>query len=100
MSRENLIAVAVMKIAAGQANGTATFSRCRAEVPNHVKLTFGETAMSDTRPGEPMWHQIVRNIRCHYDADGNFIDRGLLEHIPKVGYRITDLGRAWLQKST
>jgi hypothetical protein len=53
--------------------------------------------MSGTRPGEPMWHQIVRNIKSHDAANGNFIERGLLEHIPRVGYRITTAGRARLR---
>ncbi|HEX8584285.1 MAG TPA: hypothetical protein VF680_07740 [Allosphingosinicella sp.] len=98
MSRENQIATAVMKIAASQKSGIATFKRCYVEVPHHLKLSAAETSLSATRPGEPMWHQLVRNIRCHHDADGNFIDRGLLEHVPKVGYRITNAGRQSLTK--
>jgi hypothetical protein len=98
MSRENQIARAVMKIADGQPSGVATFKRCYADIPKLMKLTANETAISATRPREPMWHQLVRNIRCHHDADGNFIDRGLLEHVPKVGYRITNAGRAYLKK--
>lgn len=96
MSRETEIAKAVMKIAASQANGIATFNRCRAEVPTHVRLTSTERTLSSTRRGEPMWHQIVRNIRSHHDADGNFIERGLLRHVPRVGYEITAAGRRWL----
>ena len=96
MSRENAIAKAVMQIASSQPNGLATFKRCYAEVPNHVRLTTAERATSVTRPREPMWHQLVRNIRSHHDADGNFLDRGLLRHVPRVGYEITPAGRRWL----
>jgi hypothetical protein len=96
MSRENAIAVAVMQIAANQASGLATFKRCYAEVPNYIVLNAVEKALSVTRPGEPMWHQLVRNIRSHHDADGNFIERGLLNHVHRTGYRITDAGRKWL----
>jgi hypothetical protein len=97
MSRENQIAKAVMQIAAGQSNGLATFKRCYAEIPNYLTLTSTEKALSPTRPGEPMWHQLVRNIQSHHDADGNFIDRGLLIHVHRTGYQITDLGRKWLK---
>ena len=96
MSRENQIAKAVMEIASNQANGLATFKRCYLEVPHHLGLTAAEKRLSQTRPGEPMWHQLVRNIRSHHDADGNFIDRGLLRHVPRVGYEITPAGRRWL----
>jgi hypothetical protein len=96
MSRENQIAKAVMTIASSQPNGLATFKRCYVEVPNLLPLTSAERRLSQTRPGEPMWHQLVRNIRSHYDADGNFIDRGLLRHVSRVGYEITAAGQQWL----
>jgi hypothetical protein len=96
MSRENEIARAVMHIAASQSSGLATFRRCYVEVPNHLALTAAERSLSLTRPGEPMWHQLVRNIQSHHDNDGNFIERGLLDHVHRTGYRITDAGRKWL----
>lgn len=96
MSRENDIAKAVMQVAASRPNGVATFTRCYAEVPNHVALTAAERSLSVTRPGEPMWHQLVRNIQSHHDAEGNFIERGLLRHVMRVGYEITPAGRRWL----
>ena len=64
MSRENANCQAVMEIAANQANSIATFKRCYAEVPNRTAINGGGAkALSQTRPGEPMWHQLVRNIR-------------------------------------
>jgi hypothetical protein len=96
MATEQDIARGVMIIAARQANGTATFNRCRSEIPNVVQLNGINTAPSQTRPGEPMWHQIVRNIKSHDIAGTNYIAQGLLEHIPRVGYRITNGGRAHL----
>ena len=45
-----------------------------------------------------MWHQLIRNIRSHHDVDGNFIERGLLEHVSRRGYRATELGRKLLRK--
>ena len=97
MAREEKFAKAVLRIAGAQANGVASYRRCRAEMANHVNLTLADLAPSGTRPGEPMWHQIVRNIKSHSHDEGNFIHEGLLEHVPRVGYRITNAGRVRLK---
>ena len=96
MSRagEDRIAVGVLSIANEHPKGICSYRAARSELPNRVELTAGDLAPSQTRPGEPMWHQIVRNIKSHHDVDGNYIRRGLLEHVPRVGYRITAAGRA------
>ncbi len=96
MATEQDIALGVMRIAANQVNNIATFNRCRAEMPNLVNLTAANNAPSQTRPGEPMWHQIVRNIKSHDIAGTNYIANGWLQHVPRVGYRITPAGRAHL----
>ena len=96
---EEKIGRAVMKIASQQPNKIATFSRCRAEIPGIVTLTSAERAISGPRAPEPMWHQIVRNIKSHHGVDTNFIDRGLLEHVSRRGYRITAKGETFLAKN-
>jgi hypothetical protein len=90
---EDRVARGVLKIAASRGDGLATFRRIRAELPDVVKLTDADKRISDTRPNEPMWHQIVRNIKCHDSVPGNIIHDGLAISVPKVGYRITDTGR-------
>lgn len=97
MADESDIAVGVMRIAAMQVDGIVTFPRAKREIPGIVNLSAQNLRMSQTRPGEPMWHQLLRNIRSHYQADGNFIQRNLLVHLPRVGYQITRTGRAWLK---
>lgn len=97
MADENEIAVAVMRIAASQANGIATFPRAKREVPNLVTLTTQNLAPSTTRNGEPMWHQLLRNIKSHYSADTNFIFLGYLQHVRGTGYAITKKGTAFLK---
>lgn len=87
------ISPGVLHIAATNKSGVATFNKCRADIPGLVKLTKGDLAPSGTRPGEPMWHQIVRNIKSHDREDTNYIALGYLEHVPRVGYRITEAGR-------
>jgi hypothetical protein len=96
MATEHDIALGVMKIAAMQPSSICTFKRAYLEIPMHVRLTADNTEPSIKRPGEPMWYQIVRNIKSHDGAEGNFIRDGLLEHVPKVGYRITRTGLSYI----
>lgn len=95
---ENDVALGVLMIAAARKDGLCTFIRARAELPNLVKFDSADLSPSSTRAGEPMWHQLIRNIRSHHDAEGNFIERGLLEHVSRRGYRVTAAGKAYLQK--
>lgn len=95
---ENDVALAVLQIAGSRNNGLCTYNRARSEVPNHIALAAADLAMSTTRPNEPMWHQLIRNIQSHHDAVGNYINDGLLQHVPRQGFRITDAGRKWLEK--
>lgn len=97
MASERDIAEGVMRIAAGQANGLCTFDQARRDIPNLVQLDAINTAPSQTRPGEPMWHQIVRNIKSHDVGGTNYIGQGLLVHVPDVGYEITAPGRDYLR---
>jgi len=97
MTIENKYALGVLQIADANKSGLATLRRCKAEIPNYVKILAAENAPSQKRPGEPMWHQIVRNIKSHSGAEGNFITEGLLVHVMRVGYRITAEGKAYLR---
>lgn len=90
---EERISKGVLAIAAANPNGVATFRRCRVEIPNYVALTAADLAPSATRPGEPMWHQIVRNIKSHAGEDNNYITLGYLQHVKRTGYKITAAGR-------
>jgi predicted secreted Zn-dependent protease len=95
---ENDIAMAVLKIARSRPNGICTLDDARNEVPNHVTLGAADLAESTTRPGEQMWHQLIRNIQSHHEAEGNFINDGLLTHVPGRGYKITKAGEYFLEK--
>lgn len=92
-TNEHEISAATLRIAGMQANGVATFRRLRAEIPSQISLTSADWEPSTTRNGEPMWHQLVRNIKSHFMIEGNYIAEGLLEHVPRVGYKITHAGR-------
>lgn len=95
---EDDIAVGVMMIAHSVHGGVATFPRLKRDLPHAVKFSEEDWAISDTRPNEPMWHQILRNIKSHHTAEGNAIREGYLIHIPRVGYQVTDAGRNYAAK--
>ena len=88
MADENDIARGVVQIANAN-GGLCTFKRAYREIPNYVLLNAANTAPSATRPGEQMWHQLVRNIKSHDKMPGNFIHEGHLTHVSRVGYRVT-----------
>lgn len=95
---ETDIADGVMRVAAQRNDGLASFRRCRQEMPGFMGFSADDNAMSGTRPGETMWHQQVRNIRSHHAVPGSAIHDGLLEHVRRVGYRITQAGRDYLRR--
>ena len=95
---ENDVALAVLAIASKQKNLLCTLNRARNEVPSYVNLSKDDLEMSQTRPNEPMWHQLIRNIQSHHETDGNFINDGLLIHIPRKGYQATPAGLTHLKK--
>ena len=97
-TEEHDIAVAVMKIAAANPSGIATFNQMRADIPSYTRLTSAQKATSSIRSPEPMWHQLFRNIKSHDQAEGNAIYEGWLIHIPSKGYQVTAKGRKYIAK--
>jgi hypothetical protein len=95
VAQEDDIAIGVMQIAAAQSSSICTFKRAYLEIPNFVNLSRANLAPSIKRPGEPMWHQIVRNIKSHNNAV--FIGGGLLVHVPRIGYELTTKGLKFLK---
>ena len=88
MADEHDIANAVIAIANAQPSRICTFKRAYRDIPSHIALDANNLAASPTRRGEPMWHQLVRNIKCHDNAPGNAIYDGRLIHVPRVGYQV------------
>lgn len=91
---ENDVAFAIVQIAKTKPNDTATFDQCREEVPDHLNLSAADLAQSPTRSNEKVWEQQIRNIQSHHASPGNYICEGYLIHVPKVGYRVTEAGKA------
>ena len=91
------ISIATLRIAANQTNGVASFHRLKKEIPDHLNLSVADRVESETRKGEELWEQIIRNIKSHSDVPGNIICEGRAVRVPRVGYRITDSGRSYLK---
>lgn len=96
---ESQIALAVLQIASGEPDGIATFDRLREKIPKYLDLSSEDRAPSETREGEELWEQQIRNIKSHYKTEGNILCEGLAAHVPDAGYRITDAGRRHLKAS-
>lgn len=94
---ENEVAYAIVQIAKTAPSNRVSFSRCKKEVPNYLKLSSADQAVSVTRPNEQMWEQQIRNIKSHSGTPGNYICEGYLIHIPRAGYEATGAGiaRKW-----
>jgi hypothetical protein len=82
-----------MRVCATKPGGEASFDQLRAEVPNYLNLSADDLSESQTRPGEALWEQQLRNIQSHHKSPGNAINLEWLVHIQDYGYRITDIGR-------
>ena len=63
--REGQMAEVVKRILKTRPQYKATFAQLRELVPQHISLSRGDRAKSQTRPGEQKWEQIIRNIIAH-----------------------------------
>ena len=88
------MAIAALRVAASQPGGEASTTLLKEEIPKYVNLTDGDREMSDKRPREQMWQQIVGNIVSHRRS--NIIREGYAEYTGD-GIRITEAGHAHLK---
>lgn len=79
---EHEVAEGVMRYLADN-NSEATIAELVANLPNYLALSDADRQSSETRSGEQLWEQQVRNIISHRDTPGNAIHDGLLEYLPK-----------------
>jgi hypothetical protein len=89
---EEEVALIAVQIGAESKDGIASYDVLREQVPQRYRLSAADCMRSVTRPNELMWEQKIRNIKSHYKSPGNYIHDGYLEHLPGIGYRVTDLG--------
>ena len=91
------MSTAVLRILRDTPGGWMNLDDLRNQVPGYTELTEGDRALSDTRPGEALWEQLLRNIQSHKENPNNFINLGYLEHVDGGGYAIPDAGREFLE---
>lgn len=97
-STEHDIAFAAMKYLASAPSHSASTSDVKAHVPNFINLTADDLEVSETRPNEYVWQQVVGNIVSHrHDSPENFINRGLIAYDGGI-WTLTDAGAAHLKK--
>lgn len=79
MTSEEDFAAVIERILSERPNGEASYADLIAEIPDRITLTAADETPSPTRPGEPVWHQRVRNITSHKNFRGRFVSvpRGL-----------------------
>jgi hypothetical protein len=65
------------------AGGTASIAQIRHALPFYIKLTDADRLPSQSRPGEQMWEQLVRNIVSHRKSTGNAVNTGKLCYTPR-----------------
>lgn len=92
------MSIAVSRILRDTPGGWMNLEELRHQVPGYIELTEGDRTLSDTRPGESLWEQLLRNIQSHNANPNNFIHLGYLEHVEGGGYAITDAGREFLER--
>jgi hypothetical protein len=90
---EEEVALLVCRIASEQSDDIATYDQIRDEVPHRHNLSAADLTRSVTSRNETMWEQKIRNIKSHDQSPGNFVHDGYLEHVPEIGYRVTDAGK-------
>jgi len=93
---EAQMAPIVLRILDASKTGVMTIDAIIAQVPNFTTLTAGDLQPSQTRDGEALWEQIVRNIRSHSGDSGNYIYEGYISEVDG-GFQITTKGRAKAQ---
>jgi len=95
-SSEHEIAFAAMKYLATQPNKSATTSDVKQSIPQFINLTPGDCEVSETRPNEELWQQVVGNIVSHRnDSPENYINRGLIAYDNGI-WTLTDAGTNYL----
>jgi hypothetical protein len=94
---EHEMRIGALRVAASKPNGRATTTQLKEEMHRFVDLTPEDQIVSQTRPNEPMYHQIIGNIVSHQSSSTNIFARGFAIYTGD-GIQITDVGREYLRR--
>ncbi len=92
------LGLAVLQVLAATPTHRANIQTLIQEVPKYVNLTAEDREPSQTREGEEMWEQRVRNLKSHDKADGNILALGYASHPKRDTYEITQNGLDYLRR--
>lgn len=93
------VALATMQYLNTLPDREATIDAIIEVLPNYLTLGDADRSDSETRPGEQLWEQQVRNIVSHKLTSGNAINSGYLEHRPPARLFLTDAGLEHLKRN-
>lgn len=86
----------MLKIAATKPSRCVLMRDIRAALPRYFDLTAEDLKISKTRKGEPLWHQIVRNVVSHQKSPTGPFVRGLAT-IEGSKFSVTNGGLTYLK---
>ena len=90
---------AVLWILTSMPGGVATVAELILELPDALELSEADRAPSETRPGEEMWEQQVRNLVSRRFTAGNIICDGYAVYLQaERKLMITPAGRLKLHR--
>lgn len=92
---ESEMRVGALMVARSKPSGYASTTEVKAEIHRYVQLTPQDHALSKTRTGEPLYHQIVGNVVCHQGSSRSPFSRGFALRRAD-GLEITQKGRDYL----
>jgi hypothetical protein len=93
---EQEIGQAVLRILADGPGGSATIEQLKKTLPHYVQLSEEDRKPSETRNGEEVWEQQLRNLVSHRTTEGNIICEGYAAYEPG-SLTITEAGRNYLR---
>lgn len=95
--REKEARIWVLLIAANQPSGVVSTAYIKEHLPRFRPMSPDDLRPSRTRPGEPVWAQIVGNVICHKKSSTSIFVRGFAERTDD-GIQILDAGRTYLER--
>ncbi len=87
----------MLRIAAKMPNRRATTEQFIGAIPDLHQLSRLDLQRSKTRPLQPRWHQIVRNVISHRSLPAGPFATGLAERTPD-GLAVTRKGITYLRR--
>lgn len=96
---EDEISSGLLSALASQPGQQASIGVLIAEIPQFVRLSSEDRALSLTRENEELWEQQLRNVINHRETAGNVIAEGYVTYAEDMMV-LTDAGRGYLAQAS